>query len=94
MTMIEVSSISNLRPDLCEGCVLDYMESLDATDPIVVYQSPGNVTVASGNHRVEAARRLRWTHIRAEVRPAENPYAATLYRDQRVPGGCGHSTSE
>jgi len=93
MTLIELESISNRRPDLCEGCVLDYMKVLGTADPIVAYQSPGTMTVANGNHRVEAAHRLGWTHIRAEVRIPESPHAATLYQDQRIPGGCGHTAS-
>jgi hypothetical protein len=85
---IELASLDQqvldaLRPHLIERRVREYMvgTAIDDKDQVVVYCDPvDGRTLANGHHRVEAARRLARTTIKAELRQG-NRQAALAYTD-------------
>ena len=70
----------NGAPD--EGRIRYYMEALDDSPPVIVYDDGSEMTLAAGHHRVEAARRLGRRTIWAEVRRGSR-HDATRYPDYR-----------
>jgi hypothetical protein len=76
------------RPHLDEGRVEFYVATPE-WQPIVVYQAGEQMVVTSGHHRVEAARQLGLSTIRAEVHVVDNIHEATRFPDQgpRLPWG-------
>ena len=53
---------------LDEAKILQYSQILDQMPPVVVFEIDGGLLLVDGYHRVEAARRLGRTVVRAEVR--------------------------
>ncbi len=89
VTMIEIASlhqatIETQRPRLSGDSIALYMETLDAADPVLVYEHKvsGERILVDGHHRVEAAHRLGRTMIKAQVQPG-NREDALRYLDQR-----------
>jgi ParB-like chromosome segregation protein Spo0J len=80
--MVKVGSLSMGASELDESRVAHYVQTFDQAEPIVVCgdSERSEMTVAAGHHRVEAARRLGRTEIKAEVRPGTH-YDATKYPD-------------
>lgn len=73
MTAIPLSDITidptiQIREQLHEGAVERYMDAFDELPPIVVYQTPEELLLSDGMHRLEAAKRLGRKDIQAEVR--------------------------
>jgi hypothetical protein len=75
-------TLDHQRHGLDESCIERYMADLDAANPVLLYanESNGERILVNGRHRVEAARRLGRTSIKADVRPGTRE-DATLYRD-------------
>jgi len=83
--LIEIASlhqgtIENQRSRLDGMCVESYMVHLDGADPVLVYENDRERILVNGHHRVEAARRLGRTSIRADVRSGTRQNAVQ-YRD-------------
>lgn len=57
-------SKSHLNPDR----VSYYLKHLDDSTPVVVVKADGNLLLADGHHRVEAAKQLGRSTVRADVR--------------------------
>ncbi len=68
--VLEISSLLLAERTFCECSVTYQMAHLDTVEPIVVAEDvDGELTVADGLHRVEAAKRLGRSTIRADVYP-------------------------
>jgi hypothetical protein len=87
--MIELSTlhqgtIETQRPHLDRACVERYKANLDDAEPVLVYNDEGRdeLLLVNGHHRVEAARQLGRTTIRADVQLGTRE-DATRYRDLR-----------
>lgn len=61
-------SIELSRPHLDPERVSYYLEHLDESTPVVVFNVDGRMLLADGHHRVAAAERLGRATVRAEVR--------------------------
>jgi len=60
--------IEHGRAQLDQARVAHYMERIDETEPVTVFDTDDGLLMADGYHRLEAARRLRRTTVRAYVR--------------------------
>ena len=80
--MVKVDSLTTTAQELDQSRVAFYMRNFDQAEPVIVYEDreQAEMTVADGNHRVEAAKRLGRTDIKSEVRPGTR-HAATTYQD-------------
>ena len=91
MRIIKISSLmqgalETQRPHLDERCIEYYMTHFEGTEPVLVYEDAGELILVDGHHRVEAARRLNETSIRANLK-AGTRQDALLYRGRpsRIP---------
>jgi hypothetical protein len=77
---LEQHSIAQRRRSLNEDAVRHYMEAT-GVEPIVVFENSdnGELVLADGHHRTEAARRQGRTHVTAEVRPGDRIDAADTH---------------
>jgi hypothetical protein len=85
MAIVEIARLTRAEsPELDESTVIKYMENHDHIDPVLVYEDPrtGELTLANGNHRVEAASRLNLTVIQATIVRGTR-HEATAYCDLR-----------
>jgi ParB-like nuclease family protein len=75
------------RPHLDADRVACYLDHLDDAPPVTVFDIGGQLLLADGHHRWEAARRLGRDQIRADVRPGSRhdalQFAVDLARQQR-----------
>jgi hypothetical protein len=80
--LVEIDRLWRKREGLDEGCIERYVSYPSEAGPVVVYRDPlqGDLTVADGHHRVEAAHRRGEREVLAEVRPGTKWQAAD-YRD-------------
>jgi DNA modification methylase len=68
LSAIVADSRVNVRDGLDEATVAHYTDIFDRLPPVVVFSTPEGYLLASGFHRLEAARRLGRAEIAAEVR--------------------------
>jgi ParB-like chromosome segregation protein Spo0J len=59
-----IASRGHLNPDR----IAFYMANIDAWEPVTVFDTGDALILADGHHRVEAARRLGRTTIKADIR--------------------------
>jgi ParB family chromosome partitioning protein len=70
--------LRKLRPEIVEALVKS-MREVGQLQPIVVCPSPRTgYTLIAGRHRLEAARKLKWEGIRAEIVPDNGKDARLL----------------
>jgi hypothetical protein len=87
VTMVEIAALlPRTMTHLDDDRVTNYMDNLDAADPVLVYNGGLELILVNGRHRVEAARRLGRPSIKAVVQPGSRE-KATQYCDNepRVP---------
>ena len=87
LALLNQAVLDAQRPGLNPAQVSHYMEgtNIDDAEPVVIYCDPvDGRTLANGHHRVEAARQLGRTTIKAELR-AGNRQAALGYPDHTTP---------
>jgi len=77
---LEQHSIAERRRSLNEDAVLRYMAAA-RVEPVVVFENSdnGELVLADGHHRTEAARRQGRTHVTAAVRPGDRIDAADTH---------------
>jgi len=68
LSELEHDSIELSRPHLDPERVSYYLEHLDESTPVVVFNVDGHMLLADGHHRVAAAERLGRSTVKAEVR--------------------------
>lgn len=80
-------SIERSRPHLDPVRVSYYVEHMDDSDPVVVFNVDGTLLLADGHHRVAAAKQLGRTTIAADVRKGQRgdalQFAVELGQHQR-----------
>jgi uncharacterized protein (DUF1015 family) len=68
---LEQESIDRSRPHLDPDRVAYYVEHLDDSSPVAVFNINGRFLLADGHHRVAAAEQLGRSTVRADVRAGE-----------------------
>ncbi|HKU12031.1 MAG TPA: ParB/RepB/Spo0J family partition protein [Sinomonas sp.] len=68
---LDLEPIGRTRPRLNQERVAHYEAHLDQAEPVTVFRIHGHLLLADGYHRLEAARRLGRTEVRADVRDGE-----------------------
>lgn len=80
-------SIERSRPHLDPDRVSYYLEHLDESAPVVVFNVNGLLLLADGHHRVAAAQQLGRSTVKAEVREGQRrdalQFAIDLGQHQR-----------
>jgi hypothetical protein len=80
-------SIERSRPLLDPDRVSYYLEHLDESTPVVVFNVDGLLLLADGHHRVAAAEQLGRSTVRADVREGQRSdalrFAVDLGQQQR-----------
>jgi hypothetical protein len=87
LSELEQDSIERSRPHLDPERVSYYLEHLDESAPVVVFNVGGRLLLADGHHRVAAAEQLGRLTVKAEVREGERAdalqFAIDLAQRQR-----------
>lgn len=80
-------SIERSRPHLDAGRVSYYLEHLDESSPVVVFNVNGLMLLADGHHRVAAAQQAGRSTVKADVREGQRgdalQFAIDMGKQQR-----------
>jgi ParB-like chromosome segregation protein Spo0J len=86
-------SIERSRPLLDPDRVAHYLQHLDESTPVVVFNVGGLLLLADGHHRVAAAEQLGRSTVRADVREGQRSDALQFRPNSRpLPGSPSRST--
>lgn len=87
ISLLAADSLERSRPYLDPDRVSYYLQHLDESPPVVVFDVGGVLLLADGHHRVAAAQKLGRTRVKAELREGQRgealQFAIDHAKDQR-----------